>query len=107
MARTPKRRRRPAKEELRPTAGVAWYDRDQWERVRGLAADPELLEVSYESWVAMAERSVRELEAAGMIIKRVPVNAVALESWCRARGLPINSSARARFAADELRRLHG
>ena len=65
-------RRRYSKESVEAAPGVAWFDREQWQRLREVAADPERLEESYEAWVAMAERAIRRLEAAGMLIERVP-----------------------------------
>ena len=67
---------------------------------------PERLEESYEAWVAMAERAIRRLEAAGMLIERVPVDAEELIAWCKDRARPIDSSARAEFAARQLRKIH-
>jgi hypothetical protein len=65
-----------------------------------------VLEESYDEWVAMAEKAIRELEASGMIIERVPVNTTDLIAWCSEQGRPIDGSARAEFAARQFRRLH-
>lgn len=98
--------RRYSREYVETATGVAWYDREQWQRLRQLVADPERLEESYEEWLGVAERAVRDLEAAGMLIERVPIDAKALIAWCRQQGRPIDGSARAEFAAHELRKLH-
>lgn len=103
---TVRRRKRYSKEYIKTASGVAWYDRNQWERLRQVAADAEVLEESYEGWLAMAERGIRELEETGMIIERVPVNAEDLIAWCNEQGRPIDGPARAEFAAREFRRLH-
>ena len=63
-------RRRYSKESVEAASGVAWFDREQWQRLREVAADPERLEESYEAWVAMAERAIRRLETTGMLIER-------------------------------------
>ena len=99
-------RRRYSKESVEAASGVAWFDREQWQRLREVAADPERLEESYEAWVAMAERAIRRLEAAGMLIERVPVDAEELIAWCKDRARPIDSSARAEFVARQLRKVH-
>ena len=96
-------RRRYSKESVEAAPGVAWFDREQWQRLREVAADPERLEESYEAWVAMAERAIRRLEAAGMLIERVPVDAEELIAWCKDRARPIDSSAE--FAARQLRKV--
>jgi hypothetical protein len=46
-------RRRYSREYVETASGVAWFDREQWQRLRSVAADPERLEESYElgsSW---------------------------------------------------------
>ncbi len=106
MAKRRPKTRRYSKEYVETASGVAWYDREQWERLRQVAADPERLEDSYEDWVAMAERAIRDIEATGLLIERVPVDTEELVAWCNERGRPIDGEARAEFAAQELRRLH-
>jgi len=98
--------RRYSKEYVETASGVAWFDREQWQRLREVAADPERLEESYEAWVAMAERVIRQLEATGRLIERVPVDTEELIAWCEDRARSIDSSARAEFAARQLRKVH-
>ncbi len=99
-------RRRYSKEYVEAASGVAWFDREQWQHLREVAADPERLEESYEAWVAMAERAIRHLEATGRLIERVRVDTDELIAWCKDRARPIDSSARAEFAARQLRKVH-
>jgi hypothetical protein len=106
MRRKRRKTRGYSKEYVETASGVAWYDRDQWQYLRDVAADPEVLEQSYDEWVAMAETAIRELEASGMIIERVSVNTTDLVAWCREQNRPIDGSARAEFAARQLRKLH-
>ena len=37
-------------------AGLAWYRRDQWTRLRELAPDADKLDESYEDWLAGAQK---------------------------------------------------
>ena len=106
MRRNRRKTRGSSKEYVETASGVAWYDRDQWQHLRQVAADPEVLEESYDDWVAMAEKAIRELEASGMIIERVPVDTTDLVAWCSEQNRPIDGSARAEFAARQLRKLH-
>jgi hypothetical protein len=85
-------RGRHSNEHVEAACGVAWFDPEQWRRLRQLAADPERLEESYEAWVAMAERAIRDLEATGVLIERVPVDTEELVAWCKGQGRPIDSS---------------
>jgi hypothetical protein len=97
---------RYSEQYVETVSGVAWFDRDQWERLRDVAEDPDRLEDSYDEWVAMAERACADFEAQGMLIERVPVDAEALVAWCNEHERPIDGAARAEFVAKELRRIH-
>jgi hypothetical protein len=79
--------------------GVARYERDQWARAREVAADPSVLEETYEEWVAIAERAIRTLKAAGESVARVSVNAEELVEWCKEQKRPMDRQARAEFAS--------
>ena len=84
--------------------GAAWYERDQWERLRRVAADPERLEETYEEWVIMAARAMLMAADAGALIMKVPVNVRELIDWCIEQDRPIDSPARAEFTARLLRK---
>jgi hypothetical protein len=96
-----------SKEYIETASGVAWYDREQWEQLRDVVSDPARLEDSYEAWVAMAERAISELEQAGMLIERVPIDADGLVAWCHEKTRPIDGEARAEYASLRLREIHG
>lgn len=82
---------------------VAWYRRDQWARLRELAADGDRLEASYEDWLANARRTLVGASIAGVPARRVDVDVEALARWCREEGRPLDAGARAEFAARVLR----
>jgi len=83
--------------------GVAWYTRGQWAAVRAIASDPETFEETYEEWVRGAEQALHELAQTGLVLEKVAINSQALEAWCQQSGRPVNSEARAAFAAELLR----
>lgn len=82
--------------------GIAWYRRDQWARLRELAADAAKLEASYEDWLAGAQKTMVGLTVAGVRARRVDVDLDDLVRWCRHEGRPLDSAARAAFAAERL-----
>jgi len=86
--------------------GVAWYSRDEWPRVRAIAADPETLEASYDDWLKAFTESRAALRHAGIVAEDVPVIADELKAWCAREGRPIDGDARAGYAAEQLRRKH-
>jgi hypothetical protein len=81
---------------------VAWYTRDQWAAVRAMATDPDNLAESYEDWILMAERTLSELARTGIILEKVAIDGQALHAWCQQAGRPVDTEARAAFAAELL-----
>jgi len=83
--------------------GIAWYRRDQWARLRELAADADRLEEAYEDWLAGAQKTIVQMTATGVRVRRVDIDLDDLVRWCRHEGRPLDSAARAAFAAERLR----
>jgi hypothetical protein len=70
-----KRGREPkASDERRSLLGVAWYRRDNWERLREISSDREALEDTYEEWLANAEASLPKLARQGMAPVKVHID---------------------------------
>ena len=84
--------------------GVAWYQREQWARLRELAADAPALEEYYDEWVASAERTLTTVKAQGLTVERVTVDVDEMAEWCRRAGRPFDSEARSEYVADLMRR---
>ena len=83
---------------------LAWFDRGQWALVRAAAADPERLETTYDSWLAMAEAALRTLASSGVLPTRIDAKANELAEWSEANKRELNAGTRAEYAA---RRLQG
>lgn len=89
-----------------PTAvqfSVGWYTEHEWAKVRAAAADAELFEATYAEWVEMAERSIADLRARGIIAAKLFLTADKLLAWCLAHGKPNNSASRAQFVSQQAR----
>jgi hypothetical protein len=86
--------------------GVAWYRREQWPLLRKKAADPEILEKTYEEWVGMAQKAVLDLAREGVRTERVDIDVEELITWCRSVNRPLDSNARAEFTSRKLRHKH-
>jgi hypothetical protein len=102
------RKDRPMNDESAPRSKlmqvVAWYTREQWPRLRELAADPEALEPTYDQWQVAVNRGLAELEQTGCVPQPVEIDVEELAAWCEERECPLNSAARAAYAADLARR---
>ena len=85
--------------------GLAWYRPDQWPRLRAISEDRDQLELNHEEWLRMASERFDDLRRQGQQVQKVEVDVEDLLKWCRTRGLPVNSSTRAQYAAARLRSL--
>src|SRR5436190_2522832 len=83
-------------------AGIAWFRADQWQLLRSLSTDADELEKTYEEWVAIAEKAIEDLARQGVFARKVDVDVNDLQVWCSARKRPLDSSARAQYAAAHL-----
>jgi hypothetical protein len=79
---------------------IAWYRRGQWFLLKQSAVDSDIIEDTYEEWEEEAEKAVQKLIASGLQPYKVDVDVFELEKWCTEKGLPNDSKARSRFAAE-------
>jgi hypothetical protein len=84
--------------------GVAWYRESEWEKLRQLAADAEMLEETYAEWSKVYEDGIRKLRASGLLPEPVEIDLAELQAWCTAQHCPLDASARAAFATEILSR---
>ena len=85
--------------------GVAWYRKEQWPRLLEIADDKEKLEASYDEWVKIAQKTMREMEKLGLSLVKVDVDVEELLAWCQRRKIPVNGEARASFTSAKLQEL--
>jgi hypothetical protein len=87
--------------------GVIWYRREDYSRVIDMCEDSNRLPVSYDQWLNIAERALKDYEEAGFFVIRAVIDPDTFPEWCYANGLNINSIARIEFTNREaLRRCH-
>ena len=82
--------------------GVAWYRREQWQRLREISADGDELGATHEEWERNAEKSLREMLKAGMYPEKVEIDVEELLHWCNEQDRPVDAGARAQYTAEKL-----
>jgi hypothetical protein len=87
--------------------GFAWFDREQWQRLREVADDRNKLDDSFEQWERNASRTFREPQQKGVAIEKVNINVDELVSWCKSRGNPVTSEYRAQYVSIAMRERYG
>jgi hypothetical protein len=95
--------RRQTRSDL--VVGVAWYRRQEWQRLLDVSIDREDLESTYDEWFAAMPARIVELEQAGVKAHKIDVPVDELVSWCQQNGRLVNASARADYVANKLHQL--
>lgn len=86
---------------------VAWWKREQWDRLYDISVDRENLEETFEEWEANALLmlvDVRDqVRASG---QKISVDAFQVDTeelllWCNVRGFEVNAESRAAYVGSE------
>lgn len=96
------RQKGEAHRAVTPDVGVAWYRREQWERLLDIAADRDVLEDTYDEWQTLAEETLRNLAKKGIVPRKVDIDVEELLSWCHSQHRPVDGKARSGFVAAKL-----
>jgi hypothetical protein len=83
--------------------GVAWFKPEQWQALKKASADRDEMEETHSEWLINANHALRELRAQGVQVEPVEIDVEELVAWCQKQGVPLNSSARSRYAAEKIR----
>jgi len=94
-----RRRKRSQVPNAMMELGLAWYSRQNWERLREIADDRDKLDDAYEDWERQALKMIHDLEAVGRRIRKVPINIEALIAWCAERKCRIDMAARSEYVS--------
>ena len=91
-----------AQQNDEPIVPIAWYKPSQWERLEEIAPDIKQACQSYEDWHAAITRAMNRLRRQGRRAEKVEVDVEELLAWCQAQDRPVDSAARAEYAAARL-----
>jgi len=80
-----------------------WYQPDEWEKLKVVASDPEILDDTYKEWKSNANSAISKIGAEGHDVVKVSISVDELVNWCKANYFEIDISARSRFAAHKHR----
>ena len=83
--------------------GVAWYRRDQWDRLLDISSDRAELENTYDEWKAAAEENLVNLAQHGYKLRKVHIDVEELLVWCNSQNRAVDGDARTEFTVVKLR----
>jgi hypothetical protein len=70
---------------------VAWYSKNQWEKLREISSDSDALEKTYEEWLTHAEHSINQMKSKNILITKMPIDLNELAEWCASKALSHNN----------------
>ena len=82
--------------------GIAWFRPEQWEHLREVAVDPDILERTHGEWEKLARQMIKDLARQGILARKVDVDVERLQAWCAEHQRPLDASARACYAFERL-----
>ena len=85
--------------EVQQKFGLAWWQADQWARLKEISEDRDNLEDTYEEWRKNAAKTFKEFESSGQNVSKVSINLEELLAWCNEKGVPVNGKYRAEYTA--------
>lgn len=88
---------------------VAWYRKDQWERLQHISSDTENFQQSYDDMIANAEMTCQHIQQTGNTPIKVDVDVDELLAWCQLHRFPVNGATRAEYLMMKLKEMiaHG
>ena len=94
---------RTSEDDIDLVLGVAWYRREQWNRLLEISTDRDKIGNTYEEWEANAEKGLRMAARPGVVLRKVDIDVEELLKWCRSQGRPVDGAARSIFTAEKLK----
>lgn len=94
-------------ESRRMRIGVAWFDREQWQRLTDLVPDRKELDDTFQQWERGAKKTVQELKRQRELVEKVPIKIDELLAWCTLRGLTPDGKARSEYVIELLQKKYG
>jgi hypothetical protein len=79
--------------------GIAWYKKEDYEKLLSLFIDRGDMASTYQEWLISSESLVDQLRQSGNAFQKVYIDPATFPAWCAARRMNINAEARARFVA--------
>lgn len=85
--------------------GIASYTNDQWQLLKGCAADREKLDRTYADWEKTRDEAIRMLRGQGYEPVLVPMDVGEIEKWCQAKDKANDMSSRAEICIEKMKNM--
>lgn len=78
--------------------GVAWYRREDYDRLKAMFSDGIKLADTFDEWLATAQSLCDKLISEGHVVEKAYIDPEAFPQWCRANGKVLDSTGRMAYA---------
>jgi hypothetical protein len=79
--------------------GMAWFKRENFDRLRRLFKDGHKLHRTYDEWLAAAEAGRKRYEVQGFRVVCVDIDPDHFPEWCREKGHEVDANGRTAYAS--------
>ncbi len=83
---------------------MVWYNEEDWQAYLSLFDDAQLLPSNYHDWLERAEKKVREVESAGILVVKVTIDTLLFPRWCKEKGRKMDAASRTTFAIEAVQK---
>jgi hypothetical protein len=81
--------------------GVTWYrGKEDYDRLKAMAKDGEVLPDTYEEWLRKAEEVSGQMALRGFTVVKVYLDPETFPAWCEANGYEMDGAARSRYGTE-------
>lgn len=92
---------------MNPIFGLAWYKKEDWNRLLEVSEDKSKIEETHDEWLKNAENAIKNFKKKGIKIEKVQIDLNELIRWCNERNLSLNGEARANFVTHKMQKEEG
>lgn len=79
---------------------MVWYKEEDWDTLKEMFVDGEMLPESYQDWLTRAEDMKKQAQDAGDAVIKVYIDPLTFPEWCEKKGLAMDSEARSQLAIE-------
>ncbi len=79
---------------------MVWYKEEDWQVLKEMFVDGEMLPKTYEDWLRRAEEMKEKVQAEGDAVIKVYIDPQTFPEWCEKKGLEMNAEARSQLAIE-------
>ena len=79
---------------------MVWYKKEDWQTLKDMFADGDMLPETYERWLERAEEMREQVQAQGDAVIKVYIDPQTFPEWCEKKGMEMNGEARSQLAIE-------